>query len=205
MSEQLTPRDTTVNEDAGSESTDGGSPVVGKPQDGPNGRSKKALLFFVLIGVILIVAIIVCVLLLRHKPKPISAKSNVASSTAKQPIGVQISEMQNQGKPNQAIQKLNSQIAQATTNDQKGQLYELEAETYLDENDYKDALKTAQMASSLSPTANSAQLMAESEAGLGDKTAAIQDYQKAATRYANSGDSSSVQSMQAAAKALGSS
>jgi tetratricopeptide (TPR) repeat protein len=159
-----------------------------------------------LIGGVLVLAFGIGWLITRSpKPpvkKPAASSAPAVNYTQPATVGVQVTNLETQGKTTEAEQTLNSKIASATNNTQKGSLYELLADAYLTQNDYSSALKAAQTAEKLAPNADTAQLIAESEAGLGDKAVAIQYYQEAANRYKNNGDLSSMQDMQAAIQGL---
>lgn len=130
-----------------------------------------------------------------------STKLNAETKTVGD-ASVKAEDLQNQGQTSQAVQSVQTQIAATTDPNSKAQLYILEATLYLNANDYANSLKAGQQAEKLSPSPGSAQIMAQSEAGLGDKTQAIADYQTAENRYKQAGDYGSYLDMQAAIKGL---
>ncbi|HVC36684.1 MAG TPA: hypothetical protein VNE40_04580 [Candidatus Dormibacteraeota bacterium] len=118
-------------------------------------------------------------------------------------VGVQVSSLQYQGKAAEAEMLLNNEISSTKARSVKGHLYELLSETYLNQNNFNMALAASKNAEEVQPTANSAQLQAESEAGLGNKVIAIQFYRLAEKRFFDIGDGNSAQDMQVAISQLG--
>ncbi len=105
-----------------------------------------------------------------------------ASPTAQDRIYNTANQLSLSGKPEQAQQSLDTQIKQAKDVKDEGILYEFKASVALNNSDFKTALEYAQKAESLSPTRNSASLIANSAELLGNKPLAIQYYKILITR-----------------------
>lgn len=104
----------------------------------------------------------------------------------------------------QAQQQLDKQATSGSPQ-QRAYVFIQKSAIALNAQKYNDALNFAQQAEALTPTSTTAQLIAVSQQGLGNKQQAISYYQKAISRFKNPSeqDQADIRSYQDAIKSLG--
>lgn len=104
----------------------------------------------------------------------------------------------------QAQQQLDKQATSGSTQ-QRAYVFIQKSAIALNAHKYNDALNFAQQAEAFTPTSTTAQLIAVSQQGLGNKQQAISYYQKAISRFKNPSeqDQIDIRSYQDAIKSLG--